>query len=230
VVFEAPGYRQEVLADGTIVDLNRGAHLFVQFGAVERRVLLVQGEAQFTVAKDAARPFVVRAGGVDLRAVGTTFNVKLAGASIEVLVTEGTVQVAQREMAASPVAGESGAPSASPALLAELRAGQRTVIAVAPVFVPPVVERASPQEIARLLEWTPYLLDFDSTPLVEVVATFNRTSATRLVIADEALRELPIVASIRFDNVEGFVRLLEATMGVRAERRASGEIALHRAR
>ena len=48
-------------------------------------------------------------------------------------------------------------------------------------------------------------------------------------IDDEALRTLPIVASIRSDNVDGFVRLLEATSGVRAEHRG-GEIILRQAR
>ena len=91
LAFEATTYRQETLSDGSVLDLNRGAHVVVQFTAAERRVLLVQGEAQFAVAKNPARPFVVRAGGVEVRAVGTAFNVKLAGPNLEVLVTEGTV-------------------------------------------------------------------------------------------------------------------------------------------
>jgi transmembrane sensor len=95
---------------------------------------------------------------------------------------------------------------------------------------PPVVVPASQQEIARLLDWQPQLLDFDSTPLADVVATFNERNAVRLVIADDELRALPIVASIRSDNVKGFVRLLEATMGVQAQRTTSGEIVLRRAR
>ncbi len=104
------------------------------------------------------------------------------------------------------------------------------VIAVAPVIAPPAVVPASRQEIAQLLDWQPQLLDFDSTPLAEVVATFNGRNTTRLVIGDDALRALPIVASIRSDNVEGFVRLLEGTMGVRADRSTAGEIVLRRAR
>ena len=95
---------------------------------------------------------------------------------------------------------------------------------------PPVVVPASTREIAQLLDWQPRLLDFDSTPLAEVVETFNRRNTLRLVIGDPAIAGLPIVASIRSDNVEGFVRLLEGTMGVRAERTAAGEIVLHRAR
>jgi len=229
VVFEAAAYRQETLPDGSVLDLNRGAHVVVQFSAAERRVLLVQGEAQFAVAKNPARPFVVRAGGVEVRAVGTAFNVKLAGPNLEVLVTEGTVHVSQQAVVA-PAASAGSAPTAAPVVLAALTAGQRTVISVATVIAPPVVVPASVPEIARLLDWQPHLLDFESTPLAEVVETFNRRNPQRLVIGDEELRSLAIVASIRSDNVEGFVRLLEGTMGVRAERTQAGEIVLRRAR
>lgn len=229
VAFEASSYRQETLPDGSIVDLNRGSHVVVQFSAAERRAVLVQGEAQFTVAKNPARPFVVRAGGVDVRAVGTAFNVKLAGATLEVLVTEGEVHVMPQ--APAPRAGtESAAPTANrDAVLAKLQAGERTSIPVASFTARPRIFTTSEAEIERLLAWKPRLLDFDSTPLEEVVASFNRANVTRLTIGDEALRGLPIIASIRSDNLEGFVRLLEATMGVRAEREA-GEIVLRQAR
>ncbi len=223
LAFEAAAYRQETLPDGSILDLNRGAHVIVQFSPAERRVFLVQGEAQFAVAKNPARPFVVRAGGVDVRAVGTAFNVKLAGSNLEVLVTEGTVHL-------SRPAAEKTAAMPAPAVLAALTAGQRTVIPVASVIAPPVVVPASTREIAQLLDWRPHLLDFESTPLAEVVETFNRRNSLRLVIGDDELRALPIVASIRSDNVAGFVRLLEGTMGVKAERHANGEIVLRRVR
>ena len=235
LAFEATTYRQETLSDGSVLDLNRGAHVVVQFTAAERRVLLVQGEAQFAVAKNPARPFVVRAGGVEVRAVGTAFNVKLAGPNLEVLVTEGTVHVSQQTVVAPATSMATGAsagpaPTAVPVVLAALTAGQWTVIPVAAVIAPPVVVQTSDPEIARLLDWQPRLLDFESTPLAEVVETFNRRNPQRLVIGDEELRALTIVASIRSDNVEGFVRLLEGTMGVRAERTQAGEIVLRRAR
>jgi transmembrane sensor len=228
VAFEATSYRQETLPDGSVLDLNRGAHVVVQFSRAERRVLLVRGEAQFVVAKNPARPFVVRAGGVDVRAVGTAFNVKLTGANLEVLVTEGTVHLSQ-QTSSSGVVMPSAATSA-PVLLAELSAGQRTVVPMAENAASPVVVATSRPEIDQLLEWQPRLLDFDSTPLADVVAVFNRRNSRQIVIDDDSLRGLPLVASIRSDNVEGLVRQLEATMGVQVERRSGGEIILRRSR
>ena len=228
LAFEAAGYRQETLPDDSVIDLNRGAHVVVQFSRAERRVLLVRGEAQFSVAKNPARPFVVRAGGVDVRAVGTAFNVKLTVANLEVLVTEGTVHLSQQSPTSTAQRASAAVPA--PAVLAELKAGQRTVLPMAENTPAPVVVATSRSEIDQLLEWQPRLLDFDSTPLADVVAVFNRRNATQIVIDDDSLRELPLVASIRSDNVEGLVRQLEATMGVQVERRSKGEIVLRRSR
>lgn len=232
VSLEARAYQQETLSDGSVVDLNAGAHLVVHYTAAERRVVLVQGEAQFTVAKNARRPFVVRAGGVDVRAIGTAFNVKLAGPNVEVLVTEGKVHVAEQTAAVVGMANASGSSASAPApapVLAELVAGHRTVIPLVRQATPPAVVVAAPAEIAQILEWKPRLFDFDSVPLADVVAAFNQRNVTRLIVGDESLASLPIVASIRSDNVDGLVRWLEASVGVRAERRSGNEIVLRRA-
>ena len=69
---------QRTLEDGSVVEsLNRGAEIAVNFTPGERRVALLKGEANFEVAKNKERPFIVSAGGVDVRAVGTAFNVRL---------------------------------------------------------------------------------------------------------------------------------------------------------
>jgi transmembrane sensor len=225
--FEATSYQQQQLPDGTSVEMNRDTSLVAQFSASERRILMVQGEAQFFVARDAGRPFIVRAGGVDVRAVGTAFNVRVAGSNIEVLVTEGVVQVAQKAPsvpAASPGVGDSRA------VIERLTAGYRTIVPVVPATSPPPVMPVSSEEIERLLQWKPRLLDFDSTPLAEVVVEFNRRNSRQLVIGEAELQTLPIVASVRSDNVDGFVRTLEATFGVQAEPAASGNIVLRRRR
>lgn len=87
------GLRQLSLADGSKVQLNTDSAVIVNFSREERRVRLERGEAHFTVAKDPARPFIVMAGGIDVRAVGTAFNVRLLSDSVDVLVTDGKVAV-----------------------------------------------------------------------------------------------------------------------------------------
>lgn len=213
LALESDGYRQQVLDDGTLVELNRGARLSPAFTPAERRVQLAQGEALFTVAKNPLRPFVVEAAGVTVRAVGTAFQVRLGATEVEILVTEGSVQV-----------DRTGSPLATPALV---EAGHRAIMPL--VEAPPVTLPVTREEIDQFLAWQPRLLEFVSTPLAEVAAEFNRRNRLQMVVADPALAGLPIGASFRSDNVDGFVRLLEASFGVRAER-AGETVTLHRAR
>lgn len=198
-------YESRALDDGSVVELNGGAQIEVRFTEEERRVRLVRGEAHFQVAKNPLRPFVVEAGGVAVRAVGTAFNVLLGGHDVEVLVTEGRVRV-------DPPAASAAASSAP-----DVSAGQRVVVALTGGQAP-IVTVVSDEEIARRLAWQPRLLDFSATPLADVAAEFNRRNRTQLVLADPALREMPIVASFRSDNLDGFVRMLELSAGVTAER------------
>lgn len=218
---------QRILADGTVVELNRGAVLEVQFTAGERRVILEQGEAHFTVTKNQARPFVVAARGMDVVAVGTAFNVRLDRAVVEVLVTEGRVQVSE---APSVTAADVVAPPRDAVVVPVLEAGQRAVVSLAPHAEAPRIATLTTGEIERVLAWQHRTLEFTAAPLAEVVAEFNRRNGVQLVIVDPALASMTISASFRSDNVEGFVRLVEVGFGVRAQRSNAREIRLHKNR
>ena len=82
------------LADGSRVWLNAETRLRypVAFTGTERRVELT-GEAYFEVSKDATRPFIVQANGVDVRVLGTSFNVAAYGAEVVTTLVEGRVAV-----------------------------------------------------------------------------------------------------------------------------------------
>lgn len=89
----ADGYESVTLEDGSLLQLNSSTEVGVRFTPSDRRVWLLRGEAHFTVAKDPARPFSIEAGSVTVRAIGTAFNVRLGAGDVEVLVTEGKVEV-----------------------------------------------------------------------------------------------------------------------------------------
>ena len=206
------------LEDGSVVELNRGAAVEVVYSATERRVRLVRGEANFTVAKNPERPFVVNAGGVDVRAVGTVFNVRLAGEAVEVVVSEGRVKLEPPPV--DTVAREATV----------LSVGESAVLLLgAPALVPQVTALAVP-ELAARLAWQPRLLDFTGAPLTDIVAEFNRRNPVQLAVDDATLGALRLSAAFRSDNVEGFVRLMESDFGMRAEWRSEREIVLRRAK
>lgn len=213
---------ERTLADGSVVVLNRGTRITVAYTDGERRVDLTQGEAHFLVAKNPARPFIVSVRGVDVRAVGTAFNVHLKGGSVEVLVTEGKVSVAPAESGGQT--SEDGSPLF-------LTVGQRTVVPLDQSAAPAVtaVTAVSAEEMDALLAWQPKLLDFTEQPLSAIIAEFNRRNATvRLEIDDPALAATVLNASLRSDNVEGFLRLIDSGFQIKAAR-SGGVISLRRA-
>ncbi len=218
---DSSAYERRILADGSVVELNRGATVAVNYSEAERQVELLQGEAYFTVAKNEAQPFVVQAGRVRIRALGTVFNVRLDPENgVEVLVTEGRVRVDPLEMAPSVPAAERPL----------LEAGQRAIITLQDAVMQSVVATVDAGEIAAVLAWQPRWLDFVDAPLVQVLAEFNRQGdGPSLVLGDASLVGLRVGGSFRADNAEAFVRLLEAGFGVRAERTAS-RIILRKAR
>lgn len=213
--------RRLTLADGSSVTLNTRTAVEVVFTASERRVRLREGEAIFTVEKDAARPFLVQAGGVVVRAVGTAFVVRSGAEAVTVMVTEGRVRVHD----ASRRFGSQGAASS---LTEEgdslaLAAGERVVIRPAwsaqSAAAAPTVAPVTRDEIARALAWQERRLEFAPSPLREVVAEFNRYNTHQIVIADARIAELKVGGSFPAEDYATFVRLLEGGFGVAAEHR-----------
>ncbi len=208
--------RRERLPDGSFVELKGDAALAIDFSGEMRRVALTRGTAHFEVAKNPARPFVVTAGGVAVRAVGTAFSVALTGPAVEVLVTEGRVAVEA-----------TGTPAAPP--LAMVDAGSGVLLDVATPAAP-VLRSVPPTAIEEKLAWRVRHLEFSGTPLTDAVAMLNRHNRVQFVLADPSLANVRLSGVIRADRIAGVIRLLEEDCGIRAERTSETEIALHRAR
>lgn len=85
------------LPDNTKVWLN--AESKISYNAANYgdndRIVKLQGEAYFEVTKDADRPFIVKSGEVETKALGTSFNVKAfpEQSNIEIALVEGSVEV-----------------------------------------------------------------------------------------------------------------------------------------
>jgi transmembrane sensor len=225
---------QRTLPDGSTVDLKAGAELEVTFSDSIRRVVLRKGEAHFQVARNAERPFVVAAGTIEVRAVGTAFAVELGTSAVDVLVTEGSIAV--NATAASDSAVRTGGnPPALPPSLVALEAGKRVVIERASSATANVarsrVSEISPADMQMRLAWRVPRLKFAATPLAQVVAMFNEHAVAGrdapLVLALDIRTNVRVSGTLRADDVESLLKLLAGEFGILAERRA-GEIVLRK--
>tara|TARA_R110000764_G_scaffold64303_1_gene135379 strand:+ start:3223 stop:4341 length:1119 start_codon:yes stop_codon:yes gene_type:complete len=88
------------LSDGTIATLNAGSSLKypVKFLKDQDRNVFISGEAYLNVAKDSAHPFIVNAGELNVRVLGTQFNISTYPEDeiTEVVLIEGSVSMSSR--------------------------------------------------------------------------------------------------------------------------------------
>lgn len=193
-----------VLDDGSRVSLNTASRVRVSLGRQQRLVTVEAGEALFEVARDRGRPFVVRAAGAEVVAVGTIFAVRLQGGhadvadSLSVTLVEGQVIVWHAE-------GTASGQDALPSPLA-MQAGQRLQL----------VHRAGSggwtqtldrPHIESLLAWKRSLATFDDVSLADAVAEMNRYSRTPIVLVDrDRLASLRVSGEFKTADVMGFAR------------------------
>ena len=184
------------LADGSGMVLNADSRARVALHDHERRVRLTQGEAWFQVAKDPTRPFVVEAGRVRVRAVGTAFSVRRLGDGAEVMVSEGIVE-------AWLVGAEQ--------TRARLVAGQRArVLEGRPILV----EASAVTAVERKLAWRSKQIELDGETLGEAVAEFNRFNRRQIVLADSRLAARRLYGVFHADDPESFARSVALSFGV----------------
>lgn len=212
-----PGPERLVLSDGSIAKPRHGSQIEVAFTDTERRVHLFTGELHVSVAKNPLRPFVVDAGGLAVRALGTAFSVRRSTDSIDVLVTEGHVQLEYLQ------AG-TGDP-----VLVPVNAGEHARIDTTPPLHSPVITSVGTADIDHMLAWQSVRLELEDVPLAAVIAEFNLRNRQQLAIGDPAAGQVRVAGTFRADQVDVFARLLEASFGIRVERPAEGPWMLRKA-
>ena len=178
------------LADGSVIELNTDSALKVRFTKHQRAIHLTKGEAFFRVAHDISRPFVVSAGEASVKAVGTQFNVRMSGDSTLVSVVEGTVEVRDDTPDAQRAAGADSAVRVTTGEEASITPispqDSRRRLAVAKVAV------SSPQ---RSASWTRGRVEFENTPLGDVLSEFQRYRDIQVLIDDDSIRQLKLTGS-----------------------------------
>jgi len=188
--------RTITLSDGTVVTLDTNSAIHAREGGKVRMVELDRGQAFFKVAHDRSRPFLVRAAGRTVVAVGTEFGVRLDRGRIAVTLIEGKVRVE------APINGRGDGRFSRYVQTTELTPGSRLEAADGK---PWSISEVDPD---RDTSWMTDKLVFQDEPLSKVVAELNRYSKRRIVIADPALVAEPVSGSFRTDNIDEALRAI----------------------
>jgi transmembrane sensor len=183
----------------------------VRFSADARIVELLEGQAQFSVAKDPARPFKVQAGAKTIVAVGTVFDVDYVDSQVHVAMVEGRVAVltqTNRGAAAAPPS-DSRASDLSPI---ELSAGEALLVGangVATVLAHADVEAAT--------AWRQGKVVFHDETMSDAVRRLNRYSRQQVVIDDLELGRMKVSGVFDSGDAQAFAEAIQAYLPVEAD-------------
>jgi transmembrane sensor len=190
--------RTIALSDGTQIAMNGGTRISIDKKS-ERFARLESGEAVFTVRHDAANPFTVETQTALLQDLGTVFNVRQDGDSLEVSVADGSVQYNPKAEAVTLSAGS-----------------QLQVSKDQPV---PIVTRTDP---AAMAGWRSGRLSYQNAKLSVIALDLSRSIGTNVTVS-------PTLANRRFTGLirvdrdrELMFRRLEGLLGLRARHSAKG--------
>lgn len=236
--------RSTTLADGSVVLLNTNSQIKVDYDKEYRNIRLLQGEAHFTVAKNAARPFRVYARNGRVQAVGTAFSVYLKDNSIDVTVTEGTVVLASIDRPRSNSLPQQGIPpdtnqsSGSIAIvdngfvetLGTIKAGEsatlQSFLDADSVSAIKTIETVEAMEMKKRLSWREGMLTFSGDPLEVVVEEISRYTTISIEFTDPAVRATRIGGQFPIGETDAMFDALEANFGLNVTRLSHDRVLL----
>lgn len=222
------------LDDHSRIALDARTTLQVRYSDNARVVNMVEGQAQFSVAKDPARPFKVQVGDRTVIALGTVFTVEYIDQQMRVTMLEGRVAVLPppggqdvADRGSSPHSGKqpNGVPAVSvgvPSGGIELKGGEE--MRIAPDGHAKVVDA----DLDAATAWRSGKLIFHNLPLDQAVRRLNRYSRLQLQIEDPTLAALPVSGVFEAGNTSAFAEALESYLPLAADHSEPGSVRLRR--
>lgn len=219
------------LVDGSTAYLDTDTKMTTLFTETSREIELISGKALFYVVHEKRRPFIVKAGDIIVRAVGTEFNVYRENSDrISVTVTQGSVRIIRagdrQDLHRQVWSAESDAPafhgkSASDLPPDVIVSGKEVVID----------ETKGAYEIKDIAvknnnSWRWGKLLFNDVPLSQAVHEMNRYLTEKIVIVDDRIKDMPVSMTFSIRDRKYFVKTLEKALALESEKTSQGRTLL----
>lgn len=183
------------LPDESVVTLNKHTTLSYpkRFAGNTRHVQLT-GEAFFEVTPDKEKPFVIRANDATIRVVGTSFNIKSATDTTEIIVATGIVEVSKKENGVL------------------LHPNEKAIVRK---------DRMAPEKQSNTDDLYNYYRtrEFvcDGTPLWRLTDVLSEAYDIDIIVADR-LKHLPLTATFRNEPLDHILNVIGETFQVQVQR------------
>lgn len=194
--------KQFDLADGSKVTLDTATKVDVEVGRSRRRAHLEYGRARFQVAK-ADAPFTVETASATVTTRGGVVDVEQVGKQGRIQVLAGQANVTGSDQRQAPSRA--------------IEVGQGVT-----------VNSGIPEQknaVPSGPDWTRGMLQFDGTPLTDVVALANRYSERHIIVAGD-LNALRVTGAFRAADTYGLAKALAAAFRLSLRSTADGNLVL----
>lgn len=203
------GEKAEIeLPDGSVATLDTDSEMRVAYSSRARTIHLLSGQALFQVAHGQPQPFQVFARGQRITAVGTVFNVRIAGPTVRVSMVEGVIRLRRDDL--SDAEGQRAADLTLTAGETAVAGADRTASV------------ASSVDIHSATSWKGGMLVFNDTPLLEAVAEINRYTLRPIAIADPAVGAYRVSGVFRTNDAQHFSQAMTEILPVELARAPDG--------
>ena len=190
----ADASKQIILEDGSVVILKKDSKIaFPKHFPKNKREVYLDGEAFFTVSKNAVRPFFVYNNNLVAEVLGTSFNVKIINNKIEVAVKTGKVAVYENGNRVNLSALEKKAngvivtPNEKVTYYVENR---HFVTSLVDAPVPVISDTANNKPVEEIK------FVFDDTPLADVLHAIEKMYGIEIILENDALKTCPFTGDI----------------------------------
>jgi len=201
------------LPDGTVVSLNSGSLInYPERFTGEFREISIFGEAFFEVSRNTERPFVIHAEGLDIRVIGTSFNVEAYPGSDYVKVTVNTGKVLVYPSGSDADAQTSGS---------YLTAGEMATFSKESAVI-----LKGTNDNLNFLSWKTGILTFRETRLTDVFKALESKYKTRFTAENQNVLNQRLTARFENETIEEVLETLSLIFNVKFEKKENEIILL----
>ncbi len=186
----------QTLPDGSIITLNKNSSISYpkQFRGNTRDVALV-GEAFFDVAPNKAKPFIIHVDEVNVKVVGTSFNINSNKLKTEVVVETGIVEVSKN------------------AQVVKLKPKEKATVTKANGQV---VKAQSTDELYNYYRTREFICN--GTPLWRLADVLNEAYNVNIVV-DDRVKNLPLNTTFHNESLDNILEVVSGTFNVKVEKK-----------
>jgi len=188
-------WKTQTLADGSQLKLSGQSAVNLDFSANQRVVELVQGEIFVDVAKDKARPFIVKTQHGQIEALGTAFSIQYQpdATGLKMLHSKVKVQSSKQEL------------DQTKASSVIVTAGQEVILdrnGIQPIHTFNLYNEQQ--------KWNQRHLIVENMSLSKVLNELNRNSKEKIIFNADKLEQIKVNAVLPLDHTESALQLLSS--------------------